>query len=124
MEIPGICGLGGQLVARVPGEELEKVFYEATKLCPSGCSQQCSVRIGGAQLGERAYRDDRSVALKHRAVVDLLTAMAIQRPCDHMLAANDRRRHRLPLCPDEMSNPLRYFPPTERANAYVLEFCR
>jgi hypothetical protein len=49
MQIPGICKLGGQLVARVPGEELEKVFYEATKLCPSGCSQQCSVRIGGAQ---------------------------------------------------------------------------
>jgi hypothetical protein len=36
-------------VARVPGEELEKVFYEAKKLRPSGCSQQCSVRIGGAQ---------------------------------------------------------------------------
>jgi hypothetical protein len=28
---------------------MEKVFYVATKLCPSGCSQQCSVRIGGAQ---------------------------------------------------------------------------
>ena len=82
-----------------------------------------NVGIGGAQLGERAYRDNRSVPLKHRAVVDLLATMAIERPCDDMLAANDRRRHRLPPCPDEMSNPSAAFR-QRRVRAYILEFCR
>ena len=51
MQIPRVCRPWGQLLARVPGKQLEKVVYEATKLRPGGFAQQSSIRGGSAQSG-------------------------------------------------------------------------
>ncbi len=51
------------------------------------------IRIGALQILEWADRGDDAVALQHSAVVDLLPSMAIERPRDDMLAANDRGWH-------------------------------
>ena len=47
-------------------------------------------RIVSMQIREGANRRDHAIVLKHRAVIDLLPAMTVERTRDHMLAANDR----------------------------------
>ena len=54
-------------------------------------------RIVPMQIHEGANRRDRTILLKHRAVIDPLTAMAIERARDDMLPANDRGGNDAPL---------------------------
>lgn len=58
MQMPRVCRSRGQLLARVPGKQLEKVVYEATKLRPSGFAQQSGIKGGSAQRGTVDFFDE------------------------------------------------------------------
>jgi hypothetical protein len=63
-------------------------------------------RIVPMQTLEGANRRGRAILLKHRAVIDLLPAMAIERARDDMLPANDRGGNGAPLSTFISSRPI------------------